>query len=125
MKLLMLVSLLMFSSLALAESVTCDDDKRIWSVSFELDGEVAKNIVFQKDGEVYREFGDVNTNQTRLRIPFTNRGVIYYEINLGGAKYIDFERSFRGAEIQSEFPATFLLASHPFTFEKHVVCSVN
>jgi len=122
---IVLVAVIMFSSLASAETVNCADEKGIWNVSFELDGEVAKNIVFLKYGEAYREYGDVSINQTKLRVPFTSRGVIYYEINLGGAKYLDFERTFRGDQVQSEFPATFLLTSNPFTFEKHVDCSVN
>lgn len=124
MKAILFFGFLLFNS-AYAELINCADDKGRWEVSFELNGEKAQNIQFLKDGELYKKYEEAEVNSQRIRLPFSSRGIITYEVGLGGARYLDFERRFVGSDVENKFPATFLLTSHPFGFEKHVVCQIQ
>lgn len=125
MKALIVLIILAQTSFVLAEEVICKGKKNVWHVTFELGTDAAHNIKFYQYGELYKNFGSQEMTVTTIRIPFTQKGIVAYDVKLGGAKYIDFERKFNGNHIDVEFPATFLLTSNPFSFEKHVVCKIS
>lgn len=125
MKILIAILLIANSAFAFAEKIRCVDEKNTWEVSFELDKKEAHNIQFNKKGKLFKDFGSKEVNSTVIKLPFSNRGFITYDISLGAARYLSFDRNFKGSSIDSEFHATFLLTSHPFGFEKHVGCFIE
>lgn len=124
MKALLALIVLTQTSFAFANEVLCRDEKNVWNVTFELDTNSAHDIKFYKHGELHRDFGSQEMIVSKLRLPFSQKGLITYEIKLGGAKYLDFQRNFNGSSIEKEFHASFLLTSNPFRFEKHVNCKI-
>lgn len=125
MKALLALVVLAQTSFALASNVICKDEKNVWNVTFELGEDYVNEIKFYKYGELYKDFGTQQMVVSKLRLPFSQKGFYTYEIKLGGAKYLDFERNFNGDYIDMVFPATFLLTSNPFSFEKHVICKIT
>lgn len=125
MKAIILILALVTSTMAFSESYKCGDKDGVWKISFNYENEVASDIKFMKNGELVESYKEQAVSVSRMRLPFSSSGVMVYEIALGNASYLDFERRYRGSEIETTFQGAFLLSSHPFRFEKNVFCSLS
>ncbi len=105
-----------------AETVNCTSDDGRWKVSLELTNDSAHNIVFIKNDEVIKEYKNVEVHSFNFWLPGKGK-FRYYEIALGGIKYLDIERPIKNKILSHVGEAEFLLTNNPVGFSKYVSCT--
>jgi hypothetical protein len=114
MKMISSLLLMLFTYSTFAESIHCSDNKKKWTVDFELLGSSINKIVFKKDNQEIMKFDHLDGYVTNIL------GVRFYEFELGGAKYFDFETYPK----LTEFSGEFLPTSNPFSLAVSVDCHI-
>ncbi len=120
---IVLIISLLASTFAYSGNIECTDQKGVWSVSLSYQDGVANKLEFFKNEELQKSFDTVSVNTSRFKLPFSSRGLIQYEINLGGVNYFDFERRFQGQAVENSFAGAFLISSNPIGVETNVNCT--
>jgi hypothetical protein len=100
---------------AFGSTVTCQSEDGAWTVDFELQEDVIKNLNFTKAGNLVASFDEVQGIRTRI---FKRH---FFEFELGGIKYLDFDKRIDG----KNFEANFLLKNNPFAFDNTVTCKIE
>jgi hypothetical protein len=114
--LLGLVSILGLHSLPLlAHTVACKSEDDLWTVSFNLEGDVLTELKILKMGNLIVSRDKIQGIRTRI---FKTE---FYEFDLGAPRYLDFEKRMN-AKI---FEAAFYLKKHPFAAEIGVLCKMS
>ncbi len=116
MKTFILFGLLTLQSLPLlAQSVACKSEDDLWTVSFDLSGDILTDLKIMKMGNLVVSRDKIEGIKTRI---FKTE---FYEFDLGAPRYLDFEKRVN-AKI---FEAAFYLKKHPFAAEIGVLCKMN
>ena len=116
MKKLILLGMLALHSLPLlADSVACKSEEDLWSVSFDLSGDVLTDLKIMKMDNLVVSRDKIQGVKTRI---FKTE---FYEFDLGAPRYLDFEKRMN-AKI---FEAAFYLKKHPFAAEINILCKID
>lgn len=111
-KLIFCLALFIFALSAQAAKYDCESYDKKWQVLFELEGETIHDLVFLKEGQIFKTYSEVKGIKNRI---FKTE---YWEFDLGAPKYFDFDRRV-GAKT---FEAAFFLKYNPFSPEIGVTC---
>ena len=110
---LLLILATRFSANA-SELVKCVDETGNSTVSFTLDQFKVTDLTITHKG-IVTQFPELTAN------PYHFWGRTYYNLNLGGQTYFDFDRRYNS----SDFTGEFLLTENPIGLETNVNCTAQ
>jgi len=111
-KIILSALLCLFINHSQAANVSCSSEDGQWRVDFQLEKDLITHLNFLKNGTLIKSVDAVQGTSTRI----LKRE--FFEFDLGGIKYFDFDRKVGAAS----FEAVFLLKNNPIAFDTSVYC---
>jgi hypothetical protein len=126
MKFVLMLTVLFYSiqGHAKLESFYCLSDDQVWNLSLVLDEEVAKTIDIKKNGKPFINLNSIVVNSYAFWLPGKGK-TRFYEMELGGIKYLYLERRIINEIPSSSVEAEFLPTNNPVGFAQYANCKLQ